>query len=170
MALKNCKECGSQISDKATSCPQCGSPQPKKTSVLTWICVGILALSFVISIFASNKGSDSEPQQATHVVAPENKVRNVDENSLTFKMDITDLVNCTAASMKMGSGIAFYQKWADVLHVRYQKISPEKSFDDIDKYTSERILDKKRELERSGIRSQQAFTDYYNINCKKSEP
>ncbi|WP_111860711.1 zinc ribbon domain-containing protein [Acinetobacter sp. CFCC 10889] len=57
MALKNCKECNAQISDKATSCPQCGSPQPKKTSVFTWICAGILALSVIISIFASNRGS-----------------------------------------------------------------------------------------------------------------
>jgi len=26
MALKPCAECGREVSDKATSCPQCGSP------------------------------------------------------------------------------------------------------------------------------------------------
>lgn len=166
MALKNCKECGAQVSNNATSCPQCGSPQPKKTSVLTWVCVGLLGLAFIIWAMSDK----SEPPQTTHVVAPENKVKNVDENSLAMKMDIVDLANCTAASMKMGNGISFYQKWADVLHVRYQKISPSKSFDEIDKYTSERIIDKKKGLERKGIQSQQAFTDYYNLNCKKSEP
>ncbi|WP_424191841.1 zinc-ribbon domain-containing protein [Ampullimonas aquatilis] len=31
MALIKCKECGSAISNKAVSCPQCGAKRPKKT-------------------------------------------------------------------------------------------------------------------------------------------
>lgn len=165
MSLKDCKECGAKVSSNAKSCPQCGSPQPKKTGVLTWICVGMLGLAFIIWAMSG----EPEPQQE-RFVAPENKIKKVDESGLAFKMKITDLTSCTAASMKMGNGIAFYEKWADVLHVRYQHTSPSKSFDEIDKYTSEMILDKKRELEKSGIHSQQAFTDYYDANCKKSQP
>lgn len=36
MALKKCKECGSQISSKAEICPHCGY-KPKRTSTLTWL-------------------------------------------------------------------------------------------------------------------------------------
>ncbi len=36
MALKNCKECGAQISKKASKCTGCGAPQ-RKTSLLTWV-------------------------------------------------------------------------------------------------------------------------------------
>ena len=37
MALIKCYECGAEISDAATSCPQCGAPQskPKKQSATT---------------------------------------------------------------------------------------------------------------------------------------
>ena len=35
MALINCFECGKEISDKATSCPNCGVPINKDESVST---------------------------------------------------------------------------------------------------------------------------------------
>lgn len=44
MALIECRECKSNISDKAESCPQCGAKQPKKTSVFTWIMAGIFGI------------------------------------------------------------------------------------------------------------------------------
>ena len=40
MALKKCKECGHEVSKKASSCPNCGAPlkKPKrKTSTFTWL-------------------------------------------------------------------------------------------------------------------------------------
>lgn len=62
MALKPCKECGGPVSDKAESCPKCGAKQPKKTSVLTWICVGMLGLAAVIWFFSDHTPSaPSEP-------------------------------------------------------------------------------------------------------------
>ena len=40
MALKKCKDCGHEVSKKASSCPNCGAPlrKPKrKTSTFTWL-------------------------------------------------------------------------------------------------------------------------------------
>ena len=65
MAIKPCKECGAPVSDKAESCPMCGAKQPKETSVLTWICVGMLGLAAMIWIFsdhAPNSSSEPSPQ------------------------------------------------------------------------------------------------------------
>lgn len=63
MAIKPCKECGGPVSDKAESCPQCGAKQPKETSVLTWICVGMLGLAAMIWFF-----SDKTPSTSSGVV------------------------------------------------------------------------------------------------------
>lgn len=41
MALKKCKECGTEISSKADTCPHCGAPQKRKhTSLLAWLVLG----------------------------------------------------------------------------------------------------------------------------------
>lgn len=58
MAIKPCKECGAPVSDKAESCPMCGAKQPKETSVLTWICVGMLGLAAIIWMYS---GGEVEP-------------------------------------------------------------------------------------------------------------
>jgi ribosomal protein L37AE/L43A len=54
MANAACKECGSEVSNKARSCPSCGAPVPKRTSVLIWAVVVILG-------FAVTKGILSPP-------------------------------------------------------------------------------------------------------------
>ena len=46
MALKNCKECGNQISTKAKKCPNCGAKAPKRTSILIWALVGVIGYVF----------------------------------------------------------------------------------------------------------------------------
>jgi hypothetical protein len=38
MALINCSECGKQISDKATSCPNCGNPINQQTLQEEYLC------------------------------------------------------------------------------------------------------------------------------------
>ncbi len=63
MALRPCKECGTQISDKAANCPQCGAPVPKGTSKGALI-VG----AFFILIVAKMVWPDS-PKPATPVAA-----------------------------------------------------------------------------------------------------
>lgn len=56
MALKKCKECGTQISTTAVACPSCGAKQRKKTHPITWI-VGAM-LAFIIYSFISNNSAD----------------------------------------------------------------------------------------------------------------
>ena len=51
MALTKCKECGHDVSNKAKSCPKCGAPAPKRTSILTWIVAGILGLGVLSALF-----------------------------------------------------------------------------------------------------------------------
>jgi len=62
MALQPCAECGVNVSDKASACPQCGAPpiKPKKTKWWLWIPLGLIAAFF---IFAMIIGSSPEAQQ-----------------------------------------------------------------------------------------------------------
>lgn len=52
MALKKCKECGNEVSTKATSCPNCGAVLKKKTG-----CLGYIGAAFLIFIIIGVIGS-----------------------------------------------------------------------------------------------------------------
>ena len=62
MALTKCKECGNDVSQKATQCPKCGSPVKKKTSIITWIFAIFLGLWFIG--FISGQSTSSTPTPA----------------------------------------------------------------------------------------------------------
>ena len=73
MAIKPCKECGAPVSDKAESCPMCGVKQPKATSVLTWVCVGILGLAAIIWMYSDKTpGTSSGAVSTTQATGSEN--------------------------------------------------------------------------------------------------
>jgi len=59
MALKPCRECGAQVSDKATSCPKCGSPVPKGTSTGTLIIGAFIILVVARMVWPSGESSAS---------------------------------------------------------------------------------------------------------------
>ncbi len=62
MALVKCKECGSEVSTKAKVCPKCGAKAPKKTSLLSWLVAGIMAVlmfNFITSDPSGNTSSTS---------------------------------------------------------------------------------------------------------------
>lgn len=61
MSLRACKECGNQVSDKATSCPACGIPIKPKTTKLTKFAAWSLAAAAVIAV-ATWDGSPPAPQ------------------------------------------------------------------------------------------------------------
>lgn len=66
MALKKCKECGTEISSKATVCPHCGAPQKKKSrllgmAVLIIVAVVIITAMSVQSPTTGNKPTSSAP-------------------------------------------------------------------------------------------------------------
>ena len=56
VALINCGECKTEMSDKADKRPKCGAPAKKKTSLFTWIVVGFLGIGF-IGALTGNKSS-----------------------------------------------------------------------------------------------------------------
>lgn len=72
MALIKCKECGHEISDKATSCPNCGAPlskvQQQNVGCAQVMGAGFLVLIAIVTIGAifsddSDKKSDSATTQ-----------------------------------------------------------------------------------------------------------
>lgn len=87
----------------------------------------------------------------------------------TTSLDITDTALCTAAAMK-SQRFNVYDIWANELHNRYALIFSQKSQKELDEYTTERIFDKKRALERKGYTTKPAFLKFYNQNCKGFEP
>jgi hypothetical protein len=47
MALVPCKDCRTEISDRATVCPKCGG-KPKRTNWLLWILFAVAICAFLI--------------------------------------------------------------------------------------------------------------------------
>lgn len=81
-----------------------------------------------------------------------------------------DVALCAAAAMKSGQGFALYKKWVDALEARYKTIYPNLTAKESDAYTAERVLDKKRVLERKGIETAAAFKKFYLDNCSSAAP
>lgn len=66
MALKNCRECGTEVSDQAKTCPRCGIKNPvKRTSLVTKILLGIVAVPFIVILVGKLAGPDKSGTNAT---------------------------------------------------------------------------------------------------------
>lgn len=65
MALTKCKECGHEVSNQAKTCPQCGAPMPKRTSLVTWLVAGLLGLVFINWIVSPSSDKPSPQAKAT---------------------------------------------------------------------------------------------------------
>lgn len=61
MALKDCKECGKQISTEAESCPHCGAKQPKPTSRLSILIAGLVLIGILQSAWKSDPPAAPKP-------------------------------------------------------------------------------------------------------------
>lgn len=72
MALKNCKECGNQVSDKAEKCPNCGINQPKKTSKLALI-FAVIVFIYILFEILKPSASKSDSNHEEQPVRNENK-------------------------------------------------------------------------------------------------
>lgn len=65
MALKTCKDCGTEVSTKAAACPKCGAPLKPKRRLLrffgvvfgAWALISILFYGVAYLILGSNKTS-----------------------------------------------------------------------------------------------------------------
>ncbi len=85
-------------------------------------------------------------------------------------LETVDMVRCTAAVMRSGMGIDAYKKWTAALEKRYKKIHSLKTIKEVDVYMSERILEKRAELQRQGLQTAPAFKRYYQLNCADFHP
>ena len=81
-------------------------------------------------------------------------------------MDVVEMAKCTAAAMKAGQGIELFTPWAEALTAKYGLIYPNKNSDELDRYTTERIIDKRRYLESTGISTPIGFYKFYKQNCE----
>lgn len=84
-------------------------------------------------------------------------------------LDVVDTAVCTAAAMK-SQRYKVYDIWVTELKNRYAMIFPNKTNKELDDYTTERVLDKKRWLERKGYSTKPAFLKFYDMNCKDYIP
>lgn len=60
MALKKCKECGHSVSSKAKTCPSCGAPVKRGTSI--WSLLGLIVVVGLVASAFGPEGDTSQPQ------------------------------------------------------------------------------------------------------------
>ncbi|WP_335986192.1 zinc ribbon domain-containing protein [Acinetobacter bereziniae] len=81
MALKNCKECGNQVSDKADNCPKCGA---KVKKVLPkWVVWSVFIILFLIilgSCQEKNENNNSAQKQENNNLTADAKDQVVESN------------------------------------------------------------------------------------------
>lgn len=81
------------------------------------------------------------------------------------KMGTPEMAKCAAAALKIE--LELWKKWQSAVQDRYSIIYKEsKSPEEIEAYTYERIMDKKRALQRQGYDSKKAFQKYFSLNCE----
>ena len=86
MALKPCKECGSQVSDKAESCPQCGAKVKKDVPRwVVWLVLICIGLAIIGSCQPSSTSKSSASSNSNSGLASEPKSNWV-SNSSTDEM------------------------------------------------------------------------------------
>lgn len=71
MALKQCSECGNEVSTKAKECPSCGAPV-KAGSSCSVGCLTMIGVIFLLAIF----GSLFDGNDSTHTVKPDVSKKN----------------------------------------------------------------------------------------------
>lgn len=125
-----------------------------------------LSWVLLITLLAGCGASDPAPTATpAHAGAATPEPTAATGQALPLPEAVTDtVVFCTGATLKMGD-MALWKKWVAESERRYKEIYPGKSSAELESYTLERALDKRRDLERRGINSPRAFTQYYNSNC-----
>lgn len=87
MAMINCKECGKEISNKAKTCPNCGSPVTKNIGC-GWLILVIVFVVFIIIIFnLNNPTSTSIRSSGTKKIDSEVAVKMLIENKFIHKIE-----------------------------------------------------------------------------------
>lgn len=74
MALKNCKECGKEVSSSAAACPHCGAPQKRKPHGCGTLIAVIIGGAILAGVFRPDTEPTKPPKPAPPVTqTPEQK-------------------------------------------------------------------------------------------------
>ncbi|MCG8071594.1 MAG: hypothetical protein N0C86_06380 [Candidatus Thiodiazotropha taylori] len=93
MALRKCKECGSDVSSKAVRCPNCGAPLKTKISILQSIIIILVCLA-IIGYFVKPNSEATYTLSNTPTDTPVSKVAVIDkQNAVTVGIDPTIACN-----------------------------------------------------------------------------
>lgn len=64
MAMAKCRECGSEVSSEAKTCPKCGIKKPVKvTSTFTKIVATLFAFALIVSVLAGIDSANDTPEE-----------------------------------------------------------------------------------------------------------
>jgi len=116
MALCKCKECGKEVSSKASACPNCGAPVKKEaTQYGCFSCLGILFIGCILlSIMGNFVPKSSSPprtpetsKQRSERVARESQNRKVKEQQKK-----ADQEKQLAAEAAVAAKTEKFKKWA----------------------------------------------------------
>jgi hypothetical protein len=120
MALIDCKECNSKISDNATSCPNCGNPNIKPTQkssgCSTWIIIFCAILLLLFLIGTCNNSNPEEEPETVSPISSEPQIRSL--TATERKQDVEKIRNMfldTGADIK----VKVYGKTNEILELEY---------------------------------------------------
>lgn len=109
MALIRCRECNNEISNKAKSCPNCGAPNKKPTSIVTKLLAYILLIPFAV-LFIFNMVYDPTPPPVREMATPP-----VDTSTPSKSAEITeqviDQVRGYISEGRLGTAISTAEKY-----------------------------------------------------------
>lgn len=129
----------------------------------------LLGVFFILALYgcSDTKEVESDPEiKAKYEQKIKEKIDANPKINIPSSMDVVDIAVCTAAAMKAGQGIELFRPWADTLTARYKKIYPNKSPEELDSYVTERMSDKRKYLESTGISTSAGFYKFYKQNCE----
>lgn len=104
MALIRCRECDQEISSKAKTCPNCGAPNKKPTSVVTKFLAYFLVIFFILLLlsllFGNGTQSTFTPRSTSSLPKP-----------TIVTEDVLDEVRLYISEGRYGSAIATAEKY-----------------------------------------------------------
>jgi len=92
MSMIKCKECGTDVSSKAESCPKCGAPispkksvkVKKKTSLLTWLIVVLIGLWFLGTIIDGYETQKLAHQEAERIEQQKKSIAEANRKNVEY--------------------------------------------------------------------------------------
>lgn len=102
MAMIECKECKTQISEQAQDCPKCGAKVSKKTSFITWLAGAVAALgvgSCVVGMNQSEPGRELAQAKKASIEASKSPAQKAAEAAAEKHRNIEFKFSVMAAQM-----------------------------------------------------------------------